>query len=347
MTASAARRAREEHRRASGEFGEQTHTAPETSLHGVLDLRSRTPLDIDTKLAELYQEQARIATPLRWMVTDAERKRVAVEKAEQDGERYEGQLEHLTLLAEQAEEKVAEVREAADTKVLEALPYEREYRDRGGWPRAFLAESAGGHVHRSTHCSTCNNGNARTRFAWLTDYSGMADEEIIAAAGADCCTVCWPEAPTESLSRPRTMFSPAEKRTQQEREERAAAKLAREAKKLANALTPDGSEFVVQTEPGETLTWLNTERFKTERAAVLWATDQTAWRIAYRDAEKQSVADAAIRSIAKAVAAKHGRPVEYVLGEFRIKGDVKAKRITAAEGKKALAVLAAEHGVTP
>lgn len=329
--------ARETARRGNGEFGEQHHTGPEMTLGAGLDLSSHTPVDIDAKLAEIYQERAIIAAQLQWREKEAERARAAADKAETEGERYEGQLAYLTRVAEEAEATVAQIADDIRAKNREADPYEAEYRSRGGWSRAFLTTSANGHVHSSTSCSTCNRDGKATSFAWMTDYSGADEETIVADAGERACTTCFPSAPVDVLNRPTKMFTPDEKRKQEERAERERAKIEKARKRIENALTADGSEFIVKTGPGEDLTWRNTERFKTERAAVIWATDQVMWSgHTGRDADH----DAAIQTIAEAVAAKHGRPVGYVLGEIRVKGDMKAKRITAAEGKKAIAALA-------
>src|SRR5699024_5899524 len=53
------------------------------------------------------------------------------------------------------------------------------FRIRGGWNRAFLVANTNGHVHSSTSCSTCR---ATTQFAWMTDYSGAAEDTIVADA---------------------------------------------------------------------------------------------------------------------------------------------------------------------
>lgn len=343
-----AAQAREGARQHTGEFGEQHHSAPEMTLGGGVDLTTQAPVDIDTQLADIYEEIARLRAPMQWRQQDAERKRADVERIQENGERYEGQLDYNTRTAEEAEDKLAEMQAAVDAKAFEAFPLEQEYRRRGGWPRAYLATSAGGHVHRNMSCSSCNNGMSPTRFAWLVDYSGMDDETIVTAAGADCCTVCWPDAPTDALNRPRTMFSKDEKQKQADREAREQKRIEAAQKKIANGLTSDGSEFVVQTEPEDTeRRRRTTESFKTERAALIWASDVIAWRYPGEQRnERDDVRDAAIRTIAEAVAAKHGRPVDFVIGEIHIKGEVKGQRMTAGEGKKAIAALAAEHGVT-
>jgi hypothetical protein len=337
---------REAARQRSGQFGEQQRSAPEMTLGGALDLSTHTPVDIDTKLAELYNDRAQIMAPMSWRQDDAERKRVALEQAEEAGERYEGQLAYLTREAEQAEERVAEIWAAADAKTIEARPYEQEFQNRGGWTRVYLTTGTDPHLHNGMQCSTCNREGKLTRFAWMTDYSGATEEQIIEDAGSRACTTCFPAAPTAVLSRPTKMFTPDENRKAEERAEREAAKAERDAKKIANGLTADGSEFVVRTEPGDgPLTWRNTESFKTERTAVTWATDHLAWyRIGRQQPERDEVRMQAVRSIAEAIATKHGQPFDYAFAELHVKADIKAKRITKKQGEVLLAKVAADLG---
>lgn len=65
----------------------------------------------------------------------------------------------------------------------------------GGWSRFFLV--AGGHIHASMACSTCNNGASATEFGWLPELSGLTEADAVASHGALLCTVCFPTAPVE------------------------------------------------------------------------------------------------------------------------------------------------------
>jgi hypothetical protein len=146
-------------------------------------------------------------------------------------------------------------------------------------------------------CSTCNR---RTGYAWMVDYSGKDEAEIVEAAGERACTVCYPSAPVDVLARATRMFTPDEIAQQAARDERAAAKAVRDAKKIANAITPDGSELRVRTEAG------TREYFKTEQAARNWLVNEIgchkAW--GYRlDTE-------AVEIVMTALAAKHGVTVD-------------------------------------
>lgn len=340
-----ARNAREEARTRKGEFGEQNHSAPEMTLGQGLDLSTHTPVDVDTKLDELYDARAAISQRLRYPEHTLERAENDLAKVQTDGERYQGQREYLESAVAKAQQTVDALWEEISLNQLECAPYEDEFKARGGWTRAFLAASTNGHVHRSMDCSTCNREGKLTRFAWMTAYSGADEDTIVGAAGERACTTCYPSAPVDVLSRPTQMFSKDEMRKQREREERAAAKKERDAKRIANSLTEDGSELVVVTDLGGERRRPSKEHFKTERAAVIWATDRIAWRNYGYAAEARPEEVAAIRTIAEAIAKKHGTPVEYVMGELDVKGQLKAKRITKKEADQKIAALAAKHGV--
>lgn len=88
-------------------------------------------------------------------------------------------------------------RDAADevASALEILDGLRaEFDAAGGWSRYYLVENTGGHIHRSTKCSTCR---PTTKFSWLLDMSGETEEAAVAAHGALLCSVCFPTAPVE------------------------------------------------------------------------------------------------------------------------------------------------------
>lgn len=342
---------REEARETTGRFGVQDHSAPEVSLPDGPDLSSWEPNEIDTKLNELYLDEMKAISPAAWTQRELERDEAVLNGVLTTGERYEGQADHYRRRVAEHHAKLTEIHDQVRAIRREQDIYEAEYRYRGGWTRAYLVPGPQGHVHSGMACSTCNREGKLTRFAWLTEYSGMDEDALVEAAGQRACTTCFPSAPVEVLNRPTTMFSADEKRQQAEREERAQAKRARDAKRIENGLTEDGSEFVVRTDNGEgPSTWRNTESFKTERAAVMWATDKLGWRgygaPSAERVEREEHEDRAIERIAQAVAVKHNLPLEYVRGEIAIKGQRKAEKITAGEAKKALAALAAEHGIT-
>jgi hypothetical protein len=62
-----------------------------------------------------------------------------------------------------------------------------------GWSRFFLVTSSAGHVHSSTHCSTCR---PTTTYGWLPELSGKTEAKAVKDLGPTLCSVCFPSAPT-------------------------------------------------------------------------------------------------------------------------------------------------------
>lgn len=256
-----------------------------------MNLTTATPAEIDTQLADLYGQLASL---------DAK-----IERAIPTGYGRERAL----AAQEQAIQEAARVSEAL-------APLTAEYARRGGWTRAFLVLNTGGHVHRSQACSTTF---VTTKWGWLTQLSGKDEAEIVEAAGSDACTVCYPSAPVDALRRARSVFHTSEEEAQKARAERDAAKAERLAKKIANGLTADGSELVVETN------WLGrprTERFKTERAATTWAVGILADRH-WRNVEDEL---GGVMQVVQAIAAKHDSYPDHVWAELEKKAAAKVKR---------------------
>lgn len=320
------------------------------------EITTRTPVEIDTELAALYNDYyvlifsdaARAKDNLHyaaddkrvysgrsttWALTTAEATAKAEAKAADESAMY-----HERESAKSALARYATVKAEIAANAAQQAPLHAEFTRRGGWTRAYLVVTKGqGHVHSSMHCSTCY---PTTQFAWLPELSGSDETAIVEAAGERACTICYPTAPAEVLNRPTTLFTKDEVTKQREREERATAKAARQAEKVAKGLTPDGSEFTVryveQNAPG----WERdeagksvhvsrdrdrTERFKTERAAVQWAVDAL-YRVTWSDAQPFKDALAGVEQVVAAVAAKHGKTCEEVRSDFDAKVAAKAKR---------------------
>lgn len=71
---------------------------------------------------------------------------------------------------------------------------EAEYQRRP-WSRYFLVVSSPGHIHSSTRCQTCR---ITTAFGWMPEKSGQSQAEAIAGMGPyaeSLCSVCFPDAP--------------------------------------------------------------------------------------------------------------------------------------------------------
>lgn len=211
-----------------------------------MNLTTATPVEIDTVLADMWAEQQtvemRIANYRR-----AEAEAFATIEKIRNGVRlpqYRTALdgielvEQLKLLNENIEAYKAELAELEK----KSLPYENEYVARGGWTRVFLAKSHDGHAHNGQNCSTCHHGEYRTQFAWLVEYSGKPEAEIVADAGERACTTCYPSAPVNAKGT--KMFTPEEREAQQAREEREAER-ARKAREAADKgiTTPEGEKL--------------------------------------------------------------------------------------------------------
>lgn len=218
--------------------------------------------------------------------------------------------------------------------------HEAEFARRGGWTRAFLATSTGGHVHSSMGCPTCNRGESPTEFQLMTDYSGTREDSIVADAGYRACTVCFPTAPVgDATSLPTKMLSKDEVAKAAARTERETKRAKAAADRIAKGLTEDGSPLRVEWtdrnapgwdpvpggRPGErTHAYRDRpahEEFKTERAATQWYIETMAW--GYGRAEDKAPA---LESIAQAIAVKRGVDVEVVKAELAKKVEAKKKR---------------------
>jgi hypothetical protein len=169
-----------------------------------------TPLEVDSKLADLYEAHARIDSKLdslrstilgmadakyyyrgRRRVTDmTEEEAVEILSANRDGRnvRYGMQTngEVLDRLDAEYEKAFESLEEIGSVQKLYT-----------GWSRFFVVTSSNGHIHSSTHCSTCR---PTTTYGWLPNLSGKTEAEAIAFFGvaAEClCSVCFPNAPTK------------------------------------------------------------------------------------------------------------------------------------------------------
>lgn len=269
------------------------------------DLTTQTPPEIDAVIHELGYQRAKLIASMEGLNTAAHRARTG---------RYPDPA-RATKLEAQAAEYAPQI--AAVTDQLK--PYHDEYDRRGGWTRAYLVQSNGGHVHRGMHCSTCY---PRTQYAWLTAYSGQDEDEIVYAAGELACTVCYPSAPADVLNRVGEIRRPSDV----EREQRAADKAARDAQRTAAAVNDPAT--------GKTL-------YKTDRAAsnaAVAALDSLRWYGTDHPSadEWEQTATTAIA----ALAAKQGLDAATLRADYEQKADKKF----ATTARKALRELKQQRG---
>jgi hypothetical protein len=256
-----------------------------------MDTTTASPVEIDTALAEIYGREAQALTRHEGLLDAFLR----IERALGSGVTYYSQSD-----LEDAHDRAEAALEAARVIELEAGPYDAEFYRRGGWTRAYLVLNNNGHVHRTQSCATTY---LTTRWGWLPQLSGSSEADIIAAAGSDACTVCYPSAPVESLSRPRTVLHTTEVEAQAARDAKAAAKAERDAKKAAKTLDPPVKVFdfhvaerVIVERDGSKRTIPAHDRFETietVHAAKSWLTDHfDRWSQPKRDEDVQAVATA-------------------------------------------------------
>jgi hypothetical protein len=280
-------------------------------------------VEVDTTLADFWDVQADLALPLKWakdavwrvagmVPVGTKESRYSYEAPKPRGT-FAQALQCVEALAAQAPaDRPWESRYAVEAlakysdakakmdEVLEAEePFNDEYR-LVRWSRAWLVLNTGGHVHRDRDCSTCY---PTTSYGWLPQLSGADEAYIVEQSGADACTVCFPSAPVESLSRPRRAMHRTEVEAQIAREARAAAKAEKEAKKAAKSLPEpvkvfryhygerhyqqrDGS---IRIEPA----YDTFDTLETVHAAKAWLTDsQESWTRDKRPEDVQRVAEA-------------------------------------------------------
>jgi len=198
------------------------------------ELSELTPVEIDTALSKIWEKADRHFGRATGLAKTAER--------------YEriGLAGPAERSRKASEEEAAKGREAAE----DAVPYETEFTDRGGWHRYFLVLNSNGHIHRERNCLTCF---PTTLYAWLVELADRDEAELVLKYGETACTVCFPNAPA---LKGWGEYKPREKAARAaERDKKAAAKRA---------------ETVPVPE--------NNHTFNTEKAAEIGAVALFCWR---------------------------------------------------------------------
>lgn len=202
-------------------------------------------------------------------------------------------------------------RRAHDAAYSAMLAHERNYQ---GWSRFFVVTSSDGHIHRDTSCSTCY---VTTTFGFLPLLSGLTEADAVEEYGEILCSVCYPSAPSE-------WCEGESKAKKEKRAQREAEKAERAAKKLAKALTLDGSPFTIPGLPEGTCSFDRT--LTTLAAAKKWLTDafDGFYLAHYREAHSRRYPTQSVQAVAEAVAAKTSDTPEAVLAAAQKRG---AKRL--------------------
>ena len=194
-----------------------------------MDLKTATPVEIDTALARIGGEMGKQANAI-----DRAERTIAMEHkyTAPDGSVNQRRIDQCQDLINAARSEYARLR-------VEASPFEAEFTRRGGWTRYYLvdSDSGNGHVHYDASNRRCSRVNS-TEHYWLVDQSGRPAADVVTDAGERACTVCFPLAPVETLTRPTMFYSPTELEKQAARAERERKAVAKRAKLITN---PDGS----------------------------------------------------------------------------------------------------------
>jgi hypothetical protein len=195
----------------------------------------QTPVEIDTKLASLYEQAQKAKSAVHSAMTSLHYKAGHRQGTQglwfqKDFSRWASPQDAIDAVTLQTQSDLAYSRSEAEralgayyaaTRVLNGIenqmaPLEAEH-TRRQWTRAFLVLTSGhGHVHKSMSCRTCY---PTTLFHWFPEWSGRDEAEIVAAAGERACTVCYPSAPCTG---PSQFYTQEERELQARREAKAA-----------------------------------------------------------------------------------------------------------------------------
>lgn len=295
-----------------GTFTDKTQNAPELTIAD-RPHANREPNEVDENIVELFKKQAPFATRIhraRKTISDLGREEAEFQRT---GVRKYRWATTPEAQIEQANATIATNQVPFDAIQEQIDPLNDEFDARGGWSRFFVTTGSNPHVHSSQSCSTCY---PTTEFGWLTDHSGMDEEEIVELAGDEACTVCFPSAPVADRNAPRQnrLETPDGRAARIERE---AANAARAAKKAAVSITSPTGEPVYDS---------YRSAYKTERGAELAAVGDLADAISYGNHPSERAWIRNAMCVEEALAAKHGLDISDVRESWKKKLSAKAKR---------------------
>jgi hypothetical protein len=297
---------------------------------GTISLRPHaheSPADVDTQLAAHHLQ----AETLRFHIA---RGKATVEKySEIDSDRARMEIDR-------AERFIAGLREELDPVDVKIEQLQSEFVFRGGWSRFYLVSNAGGHVHSSTHCSTCF---PTTRFGWLTDMSGKDEAGVVDDAGDSACTVCFPSAPVADPNKPRAnkLELPEKRAAREERQRKSAESAAK--KEAASIANPDGTVLMAASYLRHDGTEVRGYAIHSARTAEIEAVSEMVtrrWRVEYAknrgepdtvqsrelDGDKKKLSDDFINRAVAALAAKRGETEDEVRAVIVKKATAKLKK---------------------
>lgn len=227
------------------------------------DLAAATPVQIDTVLAWYYEAtgvaEQRMTIQAEAMAVLTLKKDKVLRGVDVPGIRTAADGIRLQVKLQAATEAATRLMDELKALEAEMAPFEDEFIARR-WNRYFLVQNDNGHIHSSMHCQTCNREGQRTRFNWLVDFSGKAEEELTDQVGPTACTVCFPWAETirvEHEAQVRAEKAAAREAAQTERARVAAEK---------GILTPEGKPLDLGRHRHRDIA-------KTLRTAEIFATD--------------------------------------------------------------------------
>lgn len=294
-----------------------------------MDLTHMTPKQIDAQLSDLYWENAKlqqkqevvlrkvheavgdrqsVRSNFKWALTHTQAlEALPARVANQDLEPWDHKA------AVEAWDVWEDLQEEVRRVQGEIALRNDEFNRRGGWTRAFIVP--GGHVHSSMDCSSCY---PTTKFGWMPELSGDDEDEIVGKAGERACTVCYPTAPVDVISRPTSLWTEDEKKEMAEKAVRKAALEEKKAKARANAPQVSGEPIEVRDHTGYLCT------LKTERAASNWLLQEVERYIVGESPwhpERMTMEDweANINLVARLWAEKRGVEVQVVRDEITAK----------------------------
>lgn len=210
-------------------------------------ITSATPVEIDTELAQLTHRMNEIAHGVERC------KRLLKSDYISTAGRAEYE-DSIIVLTEEAKRVVADIE-----------PLVNEWNERR-WSRFYLVTNGNGHVHSSTHCTTCY---MNTSYAWLPQLSGASEDEAVEEYGEKMCTVCFPSAPANPK------FHGPGRIDREAQAAKAAEKAEKLSQKLEKAILPDGSELPLKGLASWPKTLIAAQRtLASEVNSLLWYGDE-------------------------------------------------------------------------